>query len=48
MLSDTDRKKAADILMMAARERKQAVQLSTTWPGITLDDSYAISTRGLQ
>jgi len=44
MLSDTDRKKAADILMTAAKDRKQAVQLSTTWPDITLDDSYAIST----
>jgi 2-oxo-hept-3-ene-1,7-dioate hydratase len=44
MLSDTDRKKAADILMTAAKERKQAVQLSKTWPDITLDDSYAIST----
>ena len=44
MLSDADRNKAADILMTAERERKQAVQLSTTWPGITLEDSYAIST----
>src|SRR5467141_4811206 len=44
MLSDADRNKAADILMTAAKERKQAVQLSTTWPDITLEDSYAIST----
>src|SRR5258705_13475375 len=44
MLSDADRNKAADILMTAAKERKQAVQLSTTWPNITLEDSYAIST----
>jgi 2-oxo-hept-3-ene-1,7-dioate hydratase len=44
MLSDTDRKKAADILMTAAKERKQAVQLSKTWPDMTLDDAYAIST----
>src|SRR5215813_8743826 len=43
MLSDADRKKAADILMAAEKERKQAVQLSTTFPGITIDDSYAIS-----
>src|SRR6266851_5742326 len=43
MLSDADRNKAADILMTAAKERKQAVQLSTTWPDITLEDSYAIS-----
>jgi 2-oxo-hept-3-ene-1,7-dioate hydratase len=44
MLSDADRKKAADILMTAEKERKQAVQLSKTWPDITIDDSYAIST----
>src|ERR1700719_4080441 len=44
MLSEADRKKAADILMAAEKERKQAVQLSKTWPDITLDDSYAIST----
>jgi len=44
MLSESDRKKAADILMAAERERKQAVQLSTTWPAITIEDSYAIST----
>src|SRR3954462_6266519 len=44
MLSDADRKKAADILMAAEKERKQAVQLSKTWPGIVIEDSYAIST----
>ena len=44
MLSDADRKKAADILMAAEKERKQAVQLSKTWPDITIEDSYAIST----
>jgi 2-oxo-hept-3-ene-1,7-dioate hydratase len=44
MLSEADRNKAADILMMAAQERRQAVQLSTTFPDITIDDSYAIST----
>src|SRR6266566_4958780 len=44
MLSDADRKKAADILMVAEKERKQAIQLSKTWPDITLEDSYAIST----
>jgi 2-oxo-hept-3-ene-1,7-dioate hydratase len=44
MLSASDRKKAADILMAAERERKQAVQLSTTFPTITIEDSYAIST----
>src|SRR3974390_3787440 len=44
MLSDADRKKAADILMTAEKERKQAAQLSKTWPQITIGDSYAIST----
>ena len=43
MLSEADRAKAADILMTAEKERKQAVQLSKTWPDITIDDSYAIS-----
>src|SRR5437763_7498093 len=44
MLSDSDRKKAADILMTAEKERKQAVQLSKTWPDIAIEDAYAIST----
>src|SRR6202048_5170126 len=44
MLSNAIRQQAADILMAAARERKQAVQLSKTWPDITIEDSYAIST----
>jgi len=44
MLSEADRKKAADILMQAEKDRKQAVQLSTTWPNIEIEDSYAIST----
>jgi 2-oxo-hept-3-ene-1,7-dioate hydratase len=44
MLANSDRLRAADILMAAARERKQAVQLSKTWPDITIEDAYAIST----
>src|ERR1700692_4490830 len=44
MLSEADRNKAADILITAEKERKQAVQLSKTWPGITMEDAYAIST----
>src|SRR5215469_7689882 len=44
MLSEADRKKAADILMSAEKERKQAVQLSKTWPELTIEDAYAIST----
>jgi 2-oxo-hept-3-ene-1,7-dioate hydratase len=43
MLSETDRKKAADILMTAEKDRKQAVQLTNTWPDITFEDAYAIS-----
>ncbi len=44
MMSQTDRKKAADILFAAEKERNQAVQLSKTWPDITFEDAYAIST----
>ena len=44
MLSEADRNKAADILMEAHKTKKQAVQLSTTYPGITIEDAYAIST----
>src|SRR6201987_4571659 len=43
MPSDADRGKAADILMTAEKERKQAVQLSKTWPDIGIEDAYAIS-----
>jgi 2-oxo-hept-3-ene-1,7-dioate hydratase len=48
MLSDADRKKAADILITAQGDRKQAVQLSKTWPDITIEDAYAISTEVTQ
>jgi len=44
MMSEADRHKAADILIAAEQARKQAVQLSKTWPDITIDDAYAIST----
>ena len=44
MLSDADRNKAADILMEAEKDRKQAMQLSTTCPDIDIEDAYAIST----
>lgn len=44
MLSDADRRKAADVLVEAAQSRKQATQLSATWPGIDFEDAYAIST----
>ena len=38
MLSDADRNKAVDVLEKAFKDRKQATQLSTTWPGITIED----------
>jgi 2-oxo-hept-3-ene-1,7-dioate hydratase len=44
MLSVSDRKKAADILMAAEKERRQAPQLTKTWPELTMEDAYAIST----
>jgi 2-oxo-hept-3-ene-1,7-dioate hydratase len=44
MLSDADRQKAADTLMNAEKTRVQATQLSITYPGITFEDAYAIST----
>src|ERR1700688_3389777 len=44
MLSKADHSKAADTLMAAEKARKQAVQLSKTWPDITIEDAYAIST----
>ena len=44
MLSNEIRQQAADILMAAAREHKQAAQLSKTWPDISIEDAYAIST----
>ncbi len=44
MLSDAQRNEAADILMAAEKDRKQAIPLSTTYPGIVIADSYAIST----
>ncbi len=48
MLSDADRNKAADILVAAQKERKQAVQLSVTFPAITIEDAYAISSEVAQ
>src|SRR6202142_857857 len=44
MMSKTYRGKAADILVAAEQARKQAVQLSKTWPAITMEDAYGIST----
>src|SRR6202451_4298394 len=44
MMSKTDRDKAADTLIAAEKARQQAVQISKTWPDITMEDAYAIST----
>jgi 2-oxo-hept-3-ene-1,7-dioate hydratase len=44
MMSEADRNKAADTLIAAEKARRQAVQLSKTWPDITMEDAYAIST----
>src|ERR1041384_160257 len=44
MLYEQEREQAADILMNAEKTRKQATQLSVTFPGITFEDAYAIST----
>jgi len=43
MMSEAERQAAADILIAAEAERRQAVQLSNRWPGITIEDAYAIS-----
>ena len=43
-LSEAERKKCVETLLNAEKEKKQAVQLSVTYPHITIEDSYAIST----
>jgi 2-oxo-hept-3-ene-1,7-dioate hydratase len=43
MLSEAERKKCVEILLNAEKDKKQAVQLSTTFPHIVIEDSYAIS-----
>jgi 2-oxo-hept-3-ene-1,7-dioate hydratase len=43
-LSEAERKRAVEILLNAEKEKKQAVQLSVTFPHITIEDAYAIST----
>ena len=42
MLSDTERQTAAQMLRTAEQTREPVKQLSTTWPGITFEDAYAI------
>lgn len=43
MLTDAQRQEAIDTLLEAHRTRTPCVQLSTTWPAITVEDAYAIS-----
>jgi 2-oxo-hept-3-ene-1,7-dioate hydratase len=43
MLSDDDRRKAAEILLAAETSRTPALQLTKTFPDIRIEDSYAIS-----
>ena len=42
MLLESERKKAAQLLITAEAERKPILQLSKTWPHITIEDAYAI------
>jgi 2-oxo-hept-3-ene-1,7-dioate hydratase len=41
-MNQADRRAAADVLLTAAKERRQAEQLSKRWPAIDFDDAYAI------
>jgi len=43
-LSEDERRKCVETLLNADKEKKQAVQLSITYPHITIEDAYAIST----
>lgn len=42
MLSDGERRQACEILLGTEREKKAAVQLGKSFPGIEIEDSYAI------
>src|SRR5882672_9658005 len=43
-LSETERKQCVETLLNADKTKKQAVQFSVTYPHITIEDAYAIST----
>ncbi|GAB4362649.1 MAG: 2-oxo-hepta-3-ene-1,7-dioic acid hydratase [Oricola sp.] len=43
MLTESQRKQAIETLLEANRTKTPCVQLSTTWPEITIEDAYAIS-----
>src|SRR5262249_42025011 len=42
MLTNPNRKKAAQLLLTADRDRNPMVHLSSQWPRITSEDAYAI------
>lgn len=42
MMPESERVRAAEALLNAERERSPMVQLSKTWPEISIDDAYAI------
>ena len=42
MMPDADRRNAAESLIEAEKTRKPVLQLSKTYPGIVIEDSYAI------
>lgn len=48
MLSAADRERAVEILIEAHRIKQQATPLHVTFPGITIEDSYAISAAVMQ
>src|SRR5256886_16560438 len=43
-LSEAERKKCVETVLIAEKDKKQAVQLSVAYPHIFIEDSYAIST----
>ena len=45
MLSDADRRKAAELLLTADKEHKPIELPSRLWPEITIDDAYAIQSQ---
>ena len=42
MLSESERKQAAQSMLQAEREAKPVVQLTTIYPNITVEDAYAV------
>ena len=42
MIPETERRRAAETLLKAERDRIPVPQLSKTWPGMELEDAYAV------